>query len=1050
MKRIRIDSVRKVVISLLATCSLALVSEAQALEFVNIANSNVDVREAQINVQTDEPSEVYVKYGLNSANFVNSQVSGSKRNHAIALNNLKLGHIYHYRVVAKSSIGEEFISDGQLLRLKKTSDAFPVAVINKIDKQNITSSSATINVELDRAATATLNFGRGAYNGGTLVSSVAVNHQFELSGLDEGEIYHFEIDTETPDGFFADGSDQLLRLKEASGPDITHLFVSERGTTSSTIIWHTSRHATGRVLYRKVGELDYQKIESFEFLKEHSVTLPNLADYSEYEFFVESADANGLTSASKSLFFHTLDSSPEQPSIAKIEVSYLNYLKNEGFAKVVTAEDTRVWITFGPSFRPNTSLVSDFKKEHGIRLPSLIPGLFYRLEVHVEDADGNLHKQIQFFDPEKLAIITESEITTEPEYLVNSFLTPRTTKVCNYNVSEIVAYSYIKLDCLLDLNNQHVSLNEGVSLLAAGGDIINGTLHMPDGEIDPRLLNSSVTVSGVGVSPTSGNYLLDKKRWPLTEGVVEDSVAKTNRQILQHAFNQMAAIQIATFTLPSFDVYFLVGQYDSRIDGSKSGMLLPSNTNLVMHADTTLRVQPNGYEKYSLLGTFNASNVKVKGGVLIGERDQHNYEDPLSDKNKQWAGTLMRIQGSTNILIDGVSFIDAMGDGLSISSLRGYGRPDHIETKDVTVINSTFDNNRRLGMAITSGSHILVDSNTFLNSGQPTEYSTFASPGWALDVEGARLRNNEGELYYIERPHNIVISNNVEKNSYEGAFIAAIGDHIDIIKNTTESRLGIGQSSFVTITDNKVTYNDSSHTAKFAILNGHDGETTFYPITDGVPLENNIIANNELRNAGIFISGSNTDIYDNTIINAPLAFSIYRAKDTNIFNNKAVVDNDAPSTDSDGRVKSYNGMRARFSVNNVSFNGNKVHVRGNPLWVQGINTEPNQSAYMMEVKDNVFTTSTDSKVSVFSKAKNVTLQGNEINGLQISTESHDLSILDNVINQTLSHGIHVNTGSNNIDIQGNTIGFSGSRSVCIKVSTDSAVNEKDNVCHEIE
>ncbi|MDO6528111.1 right-handed parallel beta-helix repeat-containing protein [Motilimonas sp. 1_MG-2023] len=1044
------EKIRKTAISLLTILSLALVPAAQALEFLSIANINVDVKDAQIKVKTDEISEVYIMYGLNSANFVKSPVSSQKSNHVISLNNLKLGHIYHYRAVAKTGAGEEFISHGQLLRLKKTSTTVPVAVINKVDKYNVTSSSATIKVELDRAATATLNFGRGAYNGGSLVSPVAVNHQFELSGLDEGKIYHFEIDTETPDGFASDGADQLLRLKKASGPDITHLLVSDRGTQSAKITWRTSRYATGRVLYRKVDELEYQEIENVELLKDHNATLPNLSDYSEYHFYVESTDSNGLVSTSKPLSFHTLDSLPEQPSISEIAVSYLNDSENEGFVKVITTEDTRVWVTFGPSFRPNISNVSDFKKEHGIKLPSLIPGLFYRLEVHVQDADGNLHKRIQFFNPDKLAVDTESKITTEPEYLVNSFFSPRTTKVCNYNVSDIDAYSHIKLDCLLDLNNRHVTLKEGVSLLAAGGDIINGTLHMDHGEIDHRLLNSSVTVDGVELRSVSDNYTLDKRRWPLVEGIVEDSVAKTNRKILQHAFNQMAAVQTATLTLPQFDAYFLVGQYDSRIDGSKNGILLPSNTNLVMQTDTTLRAQPNGFVKYSILGTFNANNVKIKGGVLVGERDQHNYEDPLSDKNKHWGGTLMRVQGSTNIVIDGVSFIDAMGDGLSISSLRGYGRPDHIETQEVTVINNTFDNNRRLGMAITSGSDILVDSNTFLNSGQPTEYSTFASPGWAIDVEGARSRNTKGELYYIERPYNIVISNNVEKNSYKGAFIAAIGDHIKIINNTTESRLGIGQSSFVTIADNDVTYNEKSHTPAFAILNGYDGETTFYPIIDGVKLENNIIANNVLRKSGIYISGSNTDIYNNTIINAPLAFSISRAKDTNIFNNNAVINDDAPITYGNDRIKTYNGVRGTFSLNNVGFYNNKVHVKGTPLWIKGVNTEAGQSDYTMEIKGNVFTTTIVHKLSGFSDARNVTFKGNKINGLQVTSKSHNLQILDNIITQPASSGIHVNSESDEIDILGNTINFSGTRSACIKVSTDSKVNKRDNNCHIIQ
>ncbi|SDF54521.1 hypothetical protein [Cellulophaga baltica] len=58
------------------------------------------------------------------------------------------------------------------------------------------------------------------------------------------------------------------------------------------------------------------------------------------------------------------------------------------------------------------------------------------------------------------------------------------TAPCSFNLSDLTTDSTIKIDCILDLNGQTITLSNNVNFEFGRGDIINGKLIFSNGTID--------------------------------------------------------------------------------------------------------------------------------------------------------------------------------------------------------------------------------------------------------------------------------------------------------------------------------------------------------------------------------------------------------------------------------------------------------------------------------------------------------------------------------------------------------------------------------------
>ena len=83
-------------------------------------------------------------------------------------------------------------------------------------------------------------------------------------------------------------------VSDTSAPVISDVVAFAVGSTTATIGWTTDEASSSQVLYRKLGQTDYQQTAVDESLvTAHSVLLQGLAPNTSYEFEVRSADAAG-------------------------------------------------------------------------------------------------------------------------------------------------------------------------------------------------------------------------------------------------------------------------------------------------------------------------------------------------------------------------------------------------------------------------------------------------------------------------------------------------------------------------------------------------------------------------------------------------------------------------------------------------------------------------------------------------------------------------------------------------------------------------------------
>lgn len=158
-------------------------------------------------------------------------------------------------------------------------------------------------------------------------------------------------------------------------------------------------------------------------------------------------------------------------------------------------------------------------------------------------------------------------------------------------------------------------------------------------------------------------------------------------------------------------------------------LVIPSNAAITLDAEVTI-IANSGYAlDQSMIVLQKVSNASIVGvpGRSIFRMRKREY---TSGEGRH----CLRVEKSTNITIDGIQCNSSGGDGLYISASDG-----------ITVTNSGFDDNRRQGFSLISGSNIIIDGNTFTNT-------RGTAPQDGIDIEP---NDSSGQL------SNIIIRNSI-------------------------------------------------------------------------------------------------------------------------------------------------------------------------------------------------------------------------------------------------------------------------------------------------
>ncbi len=175
------------------------------------------------------------------------------------------------------------------------------------------------------------------------------------------------------------------------------------------------------------------------------------------------------------------------------------------------------------------------------------------------------------------------------------------------------------------------------------------------------------------------------------DGITDDSVA------IQAAFDSGIS-----------DVYFSTGTYmvpaTGYHDGHAGGVRPRSNTSIRFAPGAVLRVMPSSETDYNVLRLENASNVKISGGTIQGERHEHTG-------SAGEFGYCLGIWGGSDIWVENVALKGCWGDGIYIARSTTNSVPQR-----VTIQGVDSNDNRRQGMSIVAVEGLRVSNSRFRNT----------------------------------------------------------------------------------------------------------------------------------------------------------------------------------------------------------------------------------------------------------------------------------------------------------------------------------------------
>ncbi|MFN2746631.1 MULTISPECIES: right-handed parallel beta-helix repeat-containing protein [Bacillus] len=402
---------------------------------------------------------------------------------------------------------------------------------------------------------------------------------------------------------------------------------------------------------------------------------------------------------------------------------------------------------------------------------------------------------------------------------------------------------------------------------------------------------------------------------------------------------------------------------DQAFPFRNAGINVPSDITILMDAEAVIKVKPNRSWGYSAFYIGGRSNIKISGGNIIGDRDEHTYT-PSPRPTHEW-GFGICIEGSKNVLVEHVRIADFTGDGLIISS----GGQNYQPSEHIKVIDCDIRRSRRNNISITGCDFVLVERCRIEDAGT----GNGTAPRFGIDIEGY----SEGDIVY-EEPVNVTIRNNSFKGNVKSAVSNYNGTSVLIEGNFADGTISYGYGTRTTIANNVIKKNAENREQTTGIAGLGTG--VLEERSDAV-ITGNLISGfstgMDLRGKSILVTGNKIQGFENTGILA------YQASDTFIEGND--IEN--------GIGETKNGTAFGITQSdNIIFSNNKIHHV--MLAVRSTGTD-------VEIKDNVIR---QFSRGIWVSQGNAVIENNSISpaGFQIAPESYAISVT-NTASVTIRH-----------------------------------------------
>lgn len=249
-------------------------------------------------------------------------------------------------------------------------------------------------------------------------------------------------------------------------------------------------------------------------------------------------------------------------------------------------------------------------------------------------------------------------------------------------------------------------------------------------------------------------YVVEPARWGIpTDGT--DAVRTTEG--LQAALDWASRHGFGTVRVPAGR--YLVGKVVS--DTYVQGISMPGAMALELAPEAQLRMVPNDRWNSCLVLVSNRTDVVVRGGSLVGDRDGHTYT-PKDGSTAHDEGHGICVWGlSSRVLVEDVDLSRFTGDGVLV--VGGSTATD--SAKNIVIRRTVSHGNRRQGFSLVRVDGALLEDNTISEirgtppqfgidietpPGQGSSRNIVIARSWFRDNAGGHIANFDGHNVWVE------------------------------------------------------------------------------------------------------------------------------------------------------------------------------------------------------------------------------------------------------------------------------------------------------------
>ena len=232
-------------------------------------------------------------------------------------------------------------------------------------------------------------------------------------------------------------------------------------------------------------------------------------------------------------------------------------------------------------------------------------------------------------------------------------------------------------------------------------------------------------------------------------------------------------------------VYMIQCNWRDRFKAPTDGILVPSGLTLDL-GDATFMMEPNSYPEYAVFSIVNASDVRILGGTLVGDIDEHVYAPSTASPTHEF-GFGICISASRNVLIQGVTIRDMTGDGIILEGSYAALADGGMLSSEVRILGCDISNCRRQGISVIGAENSEIAYNRIYDI-------KGTAPQFGIDVEP--------ELDYIV--DNLKVHHNVIAGCAGGAISCHSGSNYQVYANACLGHIIAVHSSDVSIHGNTV------------------------------------------------------------------------------------------------------------------------------------------------------------------------------------------------------------------------------------------------------